>query len=86
MNKPLNAMFSSWILPGLGQINNGQKAKGAIFIALAVIIIVGLLVHFAAVMMDYFKAVGDIAEPVEGRLRRPPGGVGGGRPGCLFRG
>ena len=64
MKAPLKrALYSGLIFPGFGQFSNGQKAKGALFVVAALFVVFGLLGQFAYIFVDYFKAIGQLADP-----------------------
>ena len=64
MKTPLKrALYSALILPGLGQWNNQQKIKGLLFMGAAIFVVGGLLWQFAGFFSEYFKAIGQLANP-----------------------
>ena len=57
------ALLSAVIYPGLGQIKNGQKIKGVIFMVVATALVVALLYKFGVMMGDYFRTIQSFADP-----------------------
>jgi hypothetical protein len=52
-----HALFSGLLLPGLGQLKNGDKIKAFVFFFLVIVIVGGFTYSIGTVMSSYFKAL-----------------------------
>ena len=58
-----HGLMSGLVLPGMGQIRNGQKTLGVVLAMIALAIFCGSIIHFGFVITDYAKQVGNFADP-----------------------
>ena len=64
MKTPMKrAALSVVVLPGVGQYQNGQKAKALFFALAALIIVVGLVFQIFQIFSDYMRFLSQLAEP-----------------------
>lgn len=57
------ALMSLLVLPGLGQIQNGQKIKGIVFMVVVIGLLAGFCVNIYDVMKVYFDSLLNFTSP-----------------------